>query len=555
VHTDRPYQSDAISANLAEYDKGIHRMMNVMATGTGKTHVIGRMYEALKSRLPGQMMVIAHTEELVKQNAKGLQELNPTLKVGIEMAGEYADFESTDIASVSVASLGRSGTKRVERINWNRLDKFVIDEAHHSVTDAYGRILELGGVMRPDSNKFLLGVTATCQRPDGRALSDIYDRVSYMYSMRQAIKDKWLVPVRGFRVTTDTNLSEVEVSSGGDFVVSQLSSRVDTPERNRQVVTHWKKLAGDRKTVVFAASVDHAKHLAERFRESDITCEAIWGDDPDRAEKLRSHREGKFQVLVNCNVLVEGYDDPSIACVLLARPTKSPVLFAQMVGRGTRLFDGKADLIVIDVVDSTVGASLMTLPTLMGLSNQIDLQGRDMLEVVEEIEALQLDHPSIDLTRLKTVDELLTVVKSVDLFEVRFPAEVEANSDLIWYRAIDGGYKINIPKDGMSKAGFMHIRENQLGQWEIAGQIKETDLAAIRPSLEEAFKASDEQIRKRIDKVRLQYILREATWHNKPVSIGQRKMLERLFPYRQFPWDTLTSGAASKLIAERLNKK
>lgn len=555
MHEDRPYQSDAIAANLAEYDKGIRRMMNVMATGTGKTRVMGRMYSALKDRLPGQMLVLAHTDELVKQNAARMFETNPLAKTGIEMAGEYADPSSTDIISGSVATLGRSGSTRPARFNWDRIDKIVIDEAHHSVTDAYGRILEMAGVLRPESNKFLLGVTATSQRPDGRALSDIFEKISYVYPMRRAINEGWLVPVRGFRITTDTSLADVEVSSGGDYVVSQMSSRVDTPSRNRQIVDHWKKLAGDRKTVVFAASIEHAQNLAAEFRSRGIAADAVWGDDPLRSEKLRRHREGQIQVLCNCSVLVEGYDDPSIECVVLGRPTQSATLFAQMVGRGTRIHPGKKDLIVIDVVDSTVSSSLVTLPTLMGLSNQIDLQGKLLVDAVEEIEAVQEEHPSIDLSKLLSMEQLLTVVKNVDLFEVRFPAEVEANSDLIWYRAADGGYRINIPKDGMGKAGFMRIQQNQLGQWDITGRIKDWEGEAIRPSLEEAFKASDEQIRKRIDKVRLQYILREATWHNKPVTAGQRKMLERLFPKRPFPWATLSSGAASKLIAERLNKK
>lgn len=481
---DRPYQCDAIAANITDYDSGIRRMMDVMATGSGKTFVFSRLYEKLKSRLPGQMLVIAHTEELVEQNRKKLAEVNPGLKVGKEMAGEYADESNDDIISASVQTLGRKGSARAARFNWERVDKLVIDEAHHSVTDAYARVFELAGSLKPDTNKFLLGVTATSQRPDGRALSDIYEKVSFVYSLRQAISDKWLVPVRGFRITTDTVLTGVE-SSGGDYALSQLSKAVDNPARNYQIVQRWRELAGDRRTVAFCVDIEHAEHLSEEFKRKGIVAEWVSGEDPNRAEKLRRHREGEIQVLCNCSVLVEGYDDPSISCVLLCRPTKSGVLFAQMVGRGTRLASGKIDCIVIDVVDASVGNTLMTLPTLMGLSNVLDLDGKNLLDVVEEIEQLQEQYPSIDFTMMKHAGEIQTIVKTIDLFEVRFPPEVEKNSDLIWFKAIDGGYRINIPKDGPEKAGHMKIFENPLGQWAVEGVIKDVELAGVRSTMEE----------------------------------------------------------------------
>jgi ATP-dependent helicase IRC3 len=554
VHQDRPYQEQAIDADIAAYDAGIRRMMNVMATGTGKTWVFSRLYEKLKSRLPGQMMVVAHTEELVEQNRKSLLKANPGLKVGVEMAGVYADESNDDIISASVQTLGRKGSARAARFHWERVDKLIVDEAHHSVTDAYGRVFELAGSLKSDTDKFLLGTTATTQRPDGRALSDIYEKVAFVYSLRQAITDKWLVPIRGFRVTTDTLLDSVE-SSGGDFTLSQLSKAVDTPARNKHIVKRWKDLAGDRRTVAFATDIDHAKHLCESFRDSGITAEYVYGDDPERTDKLRRHQNGEFQVLCNCAVLVEGYDDPGIACVLLARPTTSSILFSQMIGRGTRLSPGKVDLIVIDVVDATIHSSLVTLPTLMGLSNIIDLKGRDLLEVVEELEAVQAEHPSIDLSKLVDIDELQTIVSTINLFEVRFPAEVEANSDLIWFKACDGGYRINVPKDGPERAGFMKIYQNPLGEWAIEGRIKDAELAGTRATMEEAFKIGDEQIRKRLGQMRLSYLLREATWHNKKVTDGQRRMLVRLFPKRVFPFDQMTAGMASKIIAERLGRK
>jgi superfamily II DNA or RNA helicase len=552
-YEERPYQSEAIAADIAAYDAGIRRMLNVMATGTGKTITFAKVREHFKSRLPGQMMVLAHTDELVSQNLDKIQKENPDLKVEKEMAGAYAD-PNADIFSASVATLGRAGTKRLDRFNWDAIDKVVIDEAHHSTGDAYGRVLAAAGSLRPDTNKLLLGVTATSQRPDGKALSDIYDKVAYVYTLRQAITDKWLVPIRGFRVATDTSLDDVSVHNG-DFAKGELVTTVNTPGRNKRVVDAWVKLGENRKTVVFTLDIDHAVKVAAEYVARGIKAEAVWGDDPEREAKLGRHQNGETLVLVNCNTVVEGYDDPTIACVVLAGPTLSGLRYTQMVGRGTRLAEGKVDLIVIDMVDATQHNTLITLPTLMGLSNLLDLKGADLLWVVEQIEGLQAENPTIDFGKMASVDELKTIVQAVNMFEVRFPKEVEENSTLTWYRAVDGGYKILIPKDGPEKPGFMRLYENPLGQWDITGRIKDITLGATRPTMEEAFKASDEQIIKRLGKMRLSYLLREATWHGKPVTSGQKKMLERLFPFKKFQYNLMTSGQASKLISERLAKK
>lgn len=552
-YEERPYQSEAIAADIKEYDAGVRRMMNVMATGVGKTITFAKIKEHFKSRLPGQMMVLAHTDELVSQNLEKIQNENPTLKVEKEMSGAYADV-SSDIISASVATVGRAGTKRIERFNWDAIDKIVIDEAHHSTGDAYGRVLAAAGSLRPDTHKLLLGVTATSQRPDGKSLADIFEKVAYVYTLRQAIADKWLVPIRGYRVATDTSLDDVSIHNG-DFAKGELVTTVNTVARNRRVVEAWIRLGEERKTVAFTLDIDHATCLAKEFVARGISAEAVWGDDPDREAKLKRHQNGETRVLVNCSVVVEGYDDPTIACVILAGPTKSGLRYTQMVGRGTRLAEGKVDLIVIDMVDATQHNTLITLPTLMGLSNVLDLKGADLLWVVEQIEALQAENPTIDFNKMTSVDELKTIVQTVNMFEVRFPKEVEENSSLTWYRAIDGGYKILIPKDGPEPAGFLRLWENQLGQWDIQGRIKDVNLAAVRPTMEEAFKASDEQIRKRLGTMRLSYLLREATWHGKPVTAGQKKMLERMFPWKQFNYSMMNSGQASKLISERLAKK
>ena len=551
---ERAYQNEAIDAILTAYDAGTRRMLLVMATGTGKTNVFGRLFDAMRSRLSGQMLVVAHTDDLVRQNAVRMASMHPQAVIGTEMGEHRADPICSDIISSSVQTLGRKGTARLEKFNWTTIDKIVVDEAHHSTSESYRRILDKSGSLLPDSRTLLLGCTATPTRADGTALDTIYEKVVYVYPIRKAINEGFLVDIRGYRVRTDISLDGVSKTSS-DYSVGELSERIDTPLRNQQIVDAWKRLGGNRKSVVFCADINHARDMASTFRDSGYNAEAVWGDDPERVEKLQRHVHGTTPVLCVCQLLMEGYDDPTIACVVLARPTQSHVAFSQMVGRGTRLADGKKDLIVIDVVDGTVHHSLVTLPTLMGLPNTLDIKGRPLTEAADFIEQMQTENPAVDFTKLEDIDEAKILVEKVDMFSIKFPAEVESNSELTWFRAACGGYKLLVPKEGAGRTGQVHIYENTLGAWELYGMIKDESFHGIRPSFEEAIRVADEQVRKRVNTQTLSCVKREALWHSKKVSGGQMAMLKRLFPHRAFAFELMNSGQASRLISERLTRR
>ena len=563
----RPYQTASLSAISSAYDKGIRRMLVSMATGTGKTVCFSSLYEHMRSRVPGQMLVLQHREELAQQNADKLRRVNPTLRVDIEMAEHRADPSQADVIVASVATLGRKGTKRVNKYNWEQVRTVVVDEAHHSTADSYRNIFALTRSLEPTSNGLLVGYTATPQRSDGKALAEIYEKVVFVYSIRDAITDGWLVDIRGYRVRTDTDLSGVE-KSRGDFAADQLADAVNTPERNNRVVKAWLDRGEGRQTVVFCAGIAHAQELAKSFREAGIASEAVWGDDQERAAKLQAHRDKEITVVCNCGVLVEGYDDWRIGCIVLARPTQSSVLFTQMVGRGTRLQEGtgnlksalrhgleleeglKTDCIVIDVVDNSSRHSLITLPTLMGLPGTLDIQGKGVVAAAEEIEAAQAEHPSIDFTKLELLSNMKQFIEQINMFEVRFPPEVEENSELTWYRAAGGGYRIAIPK--AAGGGYAKISQNMLDKWEIEGDLGGRTFHGTGAAMEGAFKKCDELIRERCPEI-LNIISRKATWHGKKASVQQMSLLAKLYKGRKFP--ELTKGMASRLIGERLARK
>jgi superfamily II DNA or RNA helicase len=549
----RPYQDEAINAILSAYDAGTRRQLLVMATGTGKTHVFGQL--AAKRATLGQTLILSHTDDLVRQTARRMVELNPNARITIEMGSEYVADPTADIISASVQTLGRKDTKRVDKFNWSTIKTIVIDEAHHSTTEAYRRILDKSGSLLPDSSNLLLGCTATPSRTDGVSLADTFEKVTFQYPIRQAINEGFLVDIRGYRVRTDTSLDGVAKTSG-DYAVGELSERVNKPLRNQQILDAWKRLGEGRKTVVYCVDIQHAKDMAEEFRGVGIAAEAVWGDDPERSDKLARHKDGQTPVVCVCQLILEGYDDPTISAVVLAKPSQSATFLPQAVGRGTRLSPNKKDLIVIDVVDGTMTHSLVTLPTLMGLPNTLDIKGRPLTEAAAFIEELQAKNPAADFAKCEDIDDAKLLVEQVDMFSIKFPAEVEQNSELTWFRAACGGYKMLIPKQGYDGgAGHVHIYENPLGAWELDGSIRGDMFHGTRGSFEEAIKVADEQIRKRVNTQTLSCVKREALWHSKKVSGGQMAMLKRLFPHRAFAFELMNCGQASRLISERLTRR
>jgi superfamily II DNA or RNA helicase len=540
---ERYYQTEMLDAAEASFDKGVRKMVLASATGTGKSYVFSKLYERFKKRLPKRMLIIAHSEELVRQNAATAKEVNPDAKVGIEQ-GETQSDPDCDIISGCIYSLNRG--KRLERMI--NVDKIVVDEAHHAVADSYQTFLS--EVWTPE--KLLVGMTATPTRGDGRPLGEVFESIPYVYSLRQAIADGYLVEPCGFTLRTKIDLSEVKKGSSGDYQKDALAAAINTAERNQQIVQFWRHYAADKRTVVFCATIEHARKMCDAFQLAGVQTAYIWGDDPDRELKISMHQKGEIDVLCNVGILVEGYNDPNIGCVVLARPTVSPVLFAQMVGRVTRLAPGKFVGLVLDVVDSVGKNTLLTLPTLFGMPWSIQLNGHSAYAAVKRIEELQETHPGIDFTKLDDFTQLDAFVEKAKLFEVRFPKEIEENSSLMWHKSIEGGYRINVPKpDKDTKGGYVRVFQNALDKWEINGIIGGARFHGFRAGMEDAIKTADEQITRRAGSV-MKLLNRKATWHKEKPSIGQELLWKKIMGGRPFP-EGATKGEVSKLIDARLS--
>lgn len=545
----RPYQKEAIESIKKEYLNGVYRQLLVMATGTGKTVVFSSIPAELKPILPGQTLILLHREELADQAIDKLRSANPNLIIHKDMGVNKADPSIADIIVAGVGTLGRKNTKRVNVYNWENFDKFIVDEAHRSVAQSYQNVYETAGLNRNENKRLLLGVTATPFRGDGKPLVKLYQKIVYSYDLRQAIQDSWLVDVKGIKVTTKTSLDSVKTVAG-EYDSNSLSDAVDTPERNLLAAQTWLENASDRISIGFGVNIQHCENLAKTFQNNGIEAEYIYGDDPKRESKIKAYRQGEIPILFNAQLLNEGFDLDKISCVLMTAPTKSGVVFSQRIGRGTRLMSGKSDLLVIDMVDISSKHSLTTLPTLFGMSPSLNLKGTSLLGAAKRLEEAQEKYSHLDFSYLDDIGNLDSYIESVDLFNVKYPPEVEDSSELIWHRSALGGFVINLP----NKLGKLTIAQNMLDKWEVSGVIGDKKFRGEREQVSDAFQAADSLILKQAPESMKLLSRGGQSWHLKPASIKQINLLHKLLKGKPMPKD-LDSGTAHRLISSMLSGK
>lgn len=394
----RGYQREAITKTLELAAAGVRKQLGVAATGLGKTVVFCSLAEQMGTRA----LIIAHREELVAQAAAKVRELWPGIDVGI-VKGPNDDVHS-HVVVASIQTLARSS--RLGRLVASYadggsilrpMDPFglvVVDEAHHSAADSYRRVLEAlhaGEVGGP----LLLGVTATPDRGDGKGLDDLFDEIAWTYDMLWGIRQGYLSDLRGLRVKVAIDLAKVKVSRG-DYDAGSAGRALEDADAPAHIVKAWREHAPDRRTLVFTPTVALAHAVAAEFVGVGVAAAVVSGDTPadERRNILRAYSAGEVQVVCNCAVLTEGYDEPRTDCIVVARPTKSRALYTQMIGRGTRRHPDKADCLVLDVVGISKALSLITVPSLFGLPEDSSWEGdvgaRPVSEVVDEYQAEQV---------------------------------------------------------------------------------------------------------------------------------------------------------------------
>lgn len=331
----RPYQQQARDRIHAEWDAGHTRTLLVLPTGTGKTIVFASV-AADQVRAGNRVLILAHRGELLEQAADKLQR-----STGLVSAVEKAESTCLDswfrVVVGSVQTLQR--TARLERFPQDYFGTIIIDEAHHAITDGYRRILDYF------SGAKVLGVTATPDRGDMRNLGEVFDSLAFEYKLTDAIKEGYLCRILAQTVPLQLDISSVTLS-GGDYAVADLGTALDP--YLEQIAAEMAQRCKGRKTVVFLPLIKTSQKFRDLLNAKGFRAAEVNGQSEDRREVLADFDAGKYNVLCNSMLLTEGWDCPSVDCVVILRPTKVRSLYSQMVGRGTRLSPGKTDLLLLD---------------------------------------------------------------------------------------------------------------------------------------------------------------------------------------------------------------
>ncbi len=331
----RPYQQQARERIHAEWENGHTRTLLVLPTGTGKTIVFASV-AADQVRAGHRVLILAHRGELLEQAADKLQR-----STGLVSAVEKADATCLNtwfrVVVGSVQTLQR--TARLERFSHDYFGTIIIDEAHHAITDGYRRILDYFDHAR------VLGVTATPDRGDMRNLGEVFDSLAFEYKLTDAIKEGYLCRIMAQTIPLKLDISSVTMS-GGDYAVGDLGTALDP--YLEQIAAEMAQRCKGRKTVVFLPLIKTSQKFRDLLNSHGFRAAEVNGQSTDRKKVLADFDAGKYNVLCNSMLLTEGWDCPSVDCVVVLRPTKVRSLYSQMVGRGTRLSPGKSDLLLLD---------------------------------------------------------------------------------------------------------------------------------------------------------------------------------------------------------------
>ncbi|CAI5756640.1 unnamed protein product [Candida verbasci] len=400
----RDYQHDAIDSVLGLIDNGVRRSAVVIATGGGKTVIFSHLISKLKPFNVGRgnkTLVIAHTEELIKQASEKIQLVNPELKVEKEIRKLKAS-SNADVIVASIQSIVRRN--RYERFNPNEFKSIIIDECHHSTAKSYMKILTHFNATNSNSEIYVIGFTATLTRLDNNALNKVFDKIAYERSLNHMIDNKELVEMKISISDIKVNLNKVVIKAS-DYESNSLYQELKNMEFNEIILLYYLKLQKQyqyKSTMVFCVNIEHCRELCGLYQSYGINAQYVTGETSkvERENIIEDFKNGKIPVLCNVGVFTEGTDIPNIDCVILGRPTLSKSLMIQMVGRGLRLHEDKTHCHVLDLVGLTLD----------GLEVKSSLEGKDLKEKQKHVqeeneESIEIDEEEIPSETLESVKQ------------------------------------------------------------------------------------------------------------------------------------------------------
>lgn len=489
----RPYQQECIDAIP---DHGSHLIQ--MATGLGKTVTF--------SRIPrnGRMLILSHREELVKHPLKYFD-----CATGIEMAGNSAP-RNAEVVSASVQSIAR----RLDKYDPDDFDIIVTDEAHHAAARTYRKVYDY---FRP---RLHLGFTATPNRGDKVRLDGVFDDIIFARDLRFGIQNGYLSDIMCRRVHIGYDLTGVRTRNG-DFAPGELEHAMDGTAD--AIAETYRELATGA-TLIFAVSVKHANDIAAKIPEAVV----VTGETKNRAEIVQRFTDGEIPCLINCMVFTEGTDIPRVETVIIARPTQSESLYAQMVGRGLRLYPGKERLNLIDCVGVSSKASLCTAPSLLGIDMDTVPARR-----ADDVQGMIFDLPTLAAAAADCPESWIRNVEIVNLWA---KGQQYNTHDVAWFKMPDGSLVLSLPDRKM-----VIPPQDELGRTRTASGM----IVTMQDALDMAYRwlcdhAAD--ARQLWDNNAIK------RWGRDPASEKQIGLVRRMCKNYELDLDNLTKGQASMIL-------
>ncbi len=382
----RPYQQEAKDSVFEQWEK-VNKTLVVLPTGCGKTIVFAKVTEECVRR-GKRVLILAHRGELLDQASDKIAKTTG-LRCALEKAESTCLGSWYRITVGSVQSLQRE--KRLTQFDKDYFGTIIIDEAHHCITDGYQKILQYF------SDAKVLGVTATPDRGDMRNLGEYFESLAYEYTLPKAIREGYLSPIKALTIPLQLDLSGVSMQSG-DFKAGEIATALNP--YLYQIADEMAKYCQDRKTVVFLPLVKTSQKFRDILNEKGFKAAEVNGESRDRAEILEAFDKDEYNVLCNSMLLTEGWDCPSVDCVVVLRPTKVRSLYSQMVGRGTRLYPGKEGLLLLDFLWHTERHELCHPANLICESEEV---ARKMTENLEEAAGCPIDIEEAEKTAAEDV--------------------------------------------------------------------------------------------------------------------------------------------------------
>lgn len=386
----RPYQQEAKQAIFREWDQGHSRTLLVLPTGCGKTIVFAKVAEECV-RNGDRVLIMAHRGELLDQASDKIAKTTG-LGTAVEKAEQTCLGSWFRIVVGSVQSL--QNENRLKKFDADYFDTIIVDEAHHVLSNSYQKVME------HFSGAKVLGVTATPDRGDMRNLGNFFESLAYEYTLPKAIKEGYLSPIKAMTIPLKIDFSNVAVQAG-DFKVSDIDTALDP--YLYQIAQEMKKYCMDRKTVVFLPLVKTSQKFRDILNSEGFHAAECNGSTQARTEILEDFDKGKYNVLCNSMLLTEGWDCPSVDCVIVLRPTKVRSLYCQMVGRGTRLCEEKENLLLLDFLWHTEKHELCHPASLIADSEEVAQKMTDNMEKQATIDPMAIDLEEAEQTAKEDV--------------------------------------------------------------------------------------------------------------------------------------------------------